>query len=109
MSRTGFRITFAACFGAVISMLSWISHSVSINSIFHDYTEPVYEVLAFAQLPATFLVIILSGNVHGGSTGEHIYWALVLAQWSLAGFLLSVLWRGRSTKPDSPNKGLHST
>lgn len=90
---------FAACFGVLISMLSWMLQGVSVNSIFHDYTERVSDVLAFFQLPATFLAMVLTGNVHGGSTGEHIYWMLVVTEWSLAGFLLSLLWKRQTPKP----------
>jgi hypothetical protein len=85
-------------------MLSWLSQSVSINSIFHDYTKPISEVFALAQLPAAFLAIVFSGNVHGGSKGEHIYWALVVAEWSLGGFLLSLLWKGKLAKPGAANQ-----
>ena len=51
------------------------------------------DCLAMAQLPATFLAMLLSGNVHGGDTGETIYWFLVFLEWSIIGFAVAKVYK----------------
>jgi hypothetical protein len=49
-------------------------------------------------MPASFLAMLLSGNAHGGSSGENIYWVLVFVQWLLVGFGLAAVLRLRRSR-----------
>ncbi len=93
MRRPGLQLLFAVGFGCAVTLVSWLM--ISPDSSLHAPSSVASEVFSGLQIAATFLAIILSGNVHGGASGEKIYWALVFAQWLLVGFGLSALFRLR--------------
>lgn len=47
--------------------------------------------LALIHIVPMILAILISGNAHGGSEGEVIYWILIFGQWFIVGFGLSFL------------------
>ncbi len=77
-------------------MLSWlmISPLSPVRSSFEGLTE----FFSIAQICATFLAILLSGNVHGGTNAGIIYWLLVFVQWSGIGWGISALVRASTPK-----------
>jgi hypothetical protein len=93
MRKFRFHLVFAFCFGVIVVVLSWLL--ISPDSPVESSSDSLKEFLGLIQIVATFLAIILSGNVHGGSEGETIYWMLVFAQWFIVGLGLSFLFRLR--------------
>ena len=77
-------------------MTSWFI--ISPNSPVHSVGGGVAGFFSVVQLPATFLAILFSGNVHGGAVGERIYWLFVFLEWSILGFAVAAL--HRSLKSD---------
>jgi hypothetical protein len=74
-----------------MTVASWLvtSPKTPLQSLGDDARDS----LAMAQLPATFLAMLLSGNVHGGDTGETIYWFLVFLEWSIIGFAVAKVYK----------------
>jgi hypothetical protein len=93
MRKPGLQLLFAVGFGCAITLVSWLM--ISPDSSLHSPSSVASELFSGLQIVATFLVIVLSGNAHGGASGEKIYWVLVFAQWLLVGFGLSALLRLR--------------
>jgi hypothetical protein len=81
---------FGCCFGGLAALTSWFI--ISPNSPIPSTGGAVAGFLRVVQLPATFLAIPLSGNVHGGAAGERIYWLLVFLEWSILGFTVATLY-----------------
>lgn len=84
---------FAPCFACAVTVVSWLM--ISPDSFLHSPSSLASQLFSALQLAATFLATVLSGNVHGGSSGEAVYWALVFAQWLIVGFGLFALFRRR--------------
>jgi hypothetical protein len=82
---------FGCCFGGLAALTSWFI--ISPNSPVQSIGGAVAGFFSVVQLPATFLAIPFSGNVHGGAAGERIYWLLVFLEWSILGFTVATLYR----------------
>src|SRR5215831_9716021 len=93
MHKSRRHLLFAVSFGCAVTFISWLMSSP--NSSLHSPSSLASQLFSGLQIAATFLAIILSGNAHGGSSGERIYWVLVFAQWLIVGFGLSALFRLR--------------
>jgi hypothetical protein len=93
MRKIRFHLAFALCFGAAVAVLSWLL--ISPGSPIESSSRAIKSFFGIIQIVATFLAAILSGNVHGGSAGERIYWVLVFAQWFTVGLVISFLFRLR--------------
>lgn len=84
-------LIFGCCFGGLAVLTSWLI--ISPDSPVRTIGGGVAGCLSVLQLPAAFLVILFSGNVHGGATGEKIYWLLVFLEWSIFGFTVATLYK----------------
>lgn len=93
MHRFRFNLLFGLSFGAVVAAVSWLL--ISPASPVESSSTALKGGFVMTQMVATFLAILLSGNVHGGSGGEAIYWVLVFAQWFVVGLGVSALFRLR--------------
>jgi hypothetical protein len=95
MLRSRLQLLFATSFGCAVTLVSWLM--VSPQSSLHSPSSAVREVFGGLQIAATFLAMLLSGNAHGGSDAEKIYWVLVFVQWLVVGIGVSVLFRLRKS------------
>lgn len=84
-------LIFGFCFGALAALTSWLA--ISPNSPVHSVGGAAGGFLSVVPLPATFLAMLLSGNVHGGAAGERIYWLLVFLEWSIVGAAAAAAFR----------------
>jgi len=92
MQKFRFHLVFALCSGVFIALLSWLL--ISPSSPLESSSVALKNFFAFINIIATFLAIIFSGNIHGGSIGEIIYWILVFSQWFAVGFGLPFFFGG---------------
>jgi hypothetical protein len=82
-------LIIALCFGAAVTILSWLL--IYPASPVQTSSSAVLNLISGLQIVPTIIAIILSGNIHGGSNGDIIYWILVFGQWSILGLVLSLL------------------
>ena len=99
MHRFRFNVLFGLSFGALVAAVSRLL--ISPASPVESSSGAVKGFFGMIQIVATFLAILLSGNVHGGSGGEAIYWVLVFVQWFVVGLGLSALFRLRGHRDAS--------
>jgi hypothetical protein len=79
----------ALCFGAAVTTISWLL--LHPDSPVQSSSPAVLNLVSGLQIIPTFIAIILSGNAHGGSNSDVIYWVLVFCQWSVVGLALSLI------------------
>ena len=89
-----FQFIFALCFGAAVTLLSWLL--ISPGSPIESSSEALKYDIALIQVFALYPALTLSGNPHLGSVGLVIYWVLVFAQWFLVGLGISLVGCGLS-------------
>lgn len=99
MSKRFRHFCFVSAFVAIIGALSWLL--VGESSPFYTYFihhVSLPNLWRTVHIPPLILSIIASGNVHQGS--DVAFTIGFILQWSLVGFLLSLLVRKRFHRDD---------